>query len=132
MTRRSWLWTTVLVLLGLSVALNVFMIGYAARGLREGAAARTLIENAASIYPPVVRQEFRAVMRENRPRTFAALRDLHAARIALATAVKASPLDEAAVQAAMKNARDATTNLQAVMQDYLLTALKRARENPAS
>ncbi|MBZ9857417.1 periplasmic heavy metal sensor [Mesorhizobium sp. CA13] len=132
MTRRSSLWAAVLVLLGLSIALNVFMVGYAARGLRNSAAAGMLIENVASIYPPEVRREFRAVMRENRPRTFAALRDLRTARAALAAAVKASPLDEPAVQAAMEKVRDATGNLQGVMQDYLLTALKRTRERPAS
>lgn len=131
MIRRSWFWTTILVLLGLSVALNVFMVGYAVRGVREGA-ARTLIENAAGIYSPEVRQEFRVVMRENRPRTFTALRDLRTARADLANAVKTSPSDEAAVRAAMKNVRDATTNLQAMMQDYLMTALKRTTAKPAS
>ena len=48
MTRRSWIWTAVLVLLGLSLALNAFMVGYAAHGLREGAAARSLIESVAN------------------------------------------------------------------------------------
>lgn len=131
MIRRSWFWTTILVLLGLSVALNVFMVGYAVRGVREEA-ARTLIENAAGIYSPEVRQEFRVVMRENRLRTFTALRDLRTARADLANAVKTSPSDEAAVRAAMKNVRDATTNLQAMMQDYLMTALKRTTAKPAS
>ena len=131
MTRRS-IWTLVLILLGLSVALNVFLIGYAAHGLREAASARSLVENVASIYPPDVRQEFRAVMRENRPRTFAALRDLHRARTNLAARIAASPFDEVAVQAAMKDVREATDNLQAVIQDYLLTALKRSKSKSAS
>lgn len=131
MTRRS-IWTVVLILLGLSVALNVFLIGYAAHGLREGASARSLVENVASIYPPDVRQEFRSAMRENRPRTFAALRDLRRARTSLAAKIAASPFDEVAVQAAMKDVRDATDNLQAVIQDYLLTALKRSKSKSAS
>jgi len=131
MIRRS-IWTVVLILLGLSVALNVFLIGYAAHGLRESASARSLVENVASIYPPDVRQEFRGVMRENRPRTFAALRDLRRARSNLAATIAASPLDEVAVQAAMKGVRDATDNLQAVVQDYLLTALKRSKSKSAS
>lgn len=132
MTRRSWIWTAVLVLLGLSLALNAFMVGYVAHGLREGAAARSLIESVASIYPPEVRQEFRAVMRENRPRTFAALRELRAARKDLAAAINASSFDPAAVENAMKNVRTATDNLQAAMQGYLLTALKRVKEKPGS
>lgn len=130
MTRRS-IWTVVLILLGLSVALNVFLIGYAAHGLREAASARSLVENAAGIYPPDVRQEFRMVMRENRPRTFAALRDLRRARSNLAARIAASPFDEVAVQAAMKDVRDATGNLQAIIQDYLLTALKRSKSKSA-
>ena len=130
MIRRS-IWTVVLILLGLSVALNVFLIGYAAHGLREGASARSLVENVASIYPPDVRQEFRGVMRENRTRTFAALRDLRRARSNLAATIAASPFDEVAVQAAMKDVRDATGNLQAIIQDYLLTALKRSKSKSA-
>jgi uncharacterized membrane protein len=128
MTRRSSL-TAILILLGLSVALNVFMIGYAVHGLREATSAGNLVENVASIYPPEVRQEFRSVMRENRVRTFAALRELRRTRTSLAAAVAASPYDENAVRDAMKNVRDATENLQAVIQDYLLTALKRSK-NP--
>ncbi|KAA0685357.1 hypothetical protein DTW90_35320 [Neorhizobium sp. P12A] len=131
MTRRS-IWTVVLILFGLSVALNVFLVGYAAHGLREGASAGSLVDSVASIYPPDVRQEFRRVMRENRPRTFAALRDLRRARAGLASAMAASPLDEAAVQASMKEVRDSTDNLQAVIQDYLLTALKRSKSKSAS
>lgn len=131
MTRRS-IWTGVLILLGLSVALNVFLIGYVAHGLREGASARNFVENVASIYPPDVRQEFRSVIRENRPRTFAALRDLRRARSGLAAAIAVSPLDEVAVQVAMKDVRDATDNLQVVIQDYLLTALKRSKNRSAS
>ena len=125
MTRRSWIQIALLALLGLSIALNVFMIGFAAHGLRGAGAGRALINEIASIYPPQVRKEFRVVLRENRPRTFAALRDLRTARAGLATAMNVSPVDEAAVRTAMKNVRDATANLQATIQDYLLTALKR-------
>jgi uncharacterized membrane protein len=122
----------VVIGLGLSVALNIFLIGYAAHGLREGAAARNLVENVASIYPPDVRQEFRSVMRENRSRTLTALRDLRRARTNLAATIAASDYDEAAVRAAMKDVRDVTDNLQAVIQDYLLTALKRSKSKSAS
>lgn len=131
MTRRS-IWMVVLTLLGLSVALNVFLIGYTAHGLRERASAGSLVENAASIYPPEARQEFRSVMRENRPRTLAALRDLRHARNDLAAAIAASPFDEVAVQAAMKDVRAATNNLQAAIQDYLLTALKNSKSKSGS
>jgi uncharacterized membrane protein len=130
-TKHSWLWTATLVLLALSLAANFFLIGYLAHGLRQGAAARGLIAEIAGAYSPEVRKEFRSVMRDNRPRTFAALSDLRAARARLAAAEKASPFDEAAVKEAMAAVRTATTNLQATVQDYLLTALKTVNAKPA-
>ena len=132
MTRRSWLWTATLLLLGLSLAGNFFLIGYAAHGLRQGAAARVLINEIAGGYSPEVRKEFRSIRRANRPRTLAALRELRAARANLAAAQQATPFDEAAVKDAMAAVRTATTNLQATMQDYLLTALKNVKAKPAT
>ncbi|SDA89449.1 periplasmic heavy metal sensor [Mesorhizobium qingshengii] len=129
--RRSWLWTATLVLLALSLAVNFFLVGYAMHGLRQGAAARVLLSEIASSYPPEVRKEFRGVLRENRARTFQALRELRTARANLAAAQKATPFDEAAVKDAMAAVRTATTNLQATMQDYLLTALKTVNAKPA-
>ena len=122
--RRSWLWTATLVLLALSLAVNFFLVGYAMHGLRQGAAARVLLSEIASTYPPEVRKEFRGVLRDNRARTFQALRELRTARANLAAAQKAKPFDEAAVKDAMAAVRTATTSLQATMQVYLLTALK--------
>ena len=132
MTKRSWIWAAVLVLLGLSLALNFFFIGYAAHGLRQAAGARGLIAEIAGAYSPEVRMEFRSVMRDNRERTFAALRDLREARANLAAAEKAKPFDEAAVKQAMAAVRTATTNLQATVQDYLLTAIRNVNARPAA
>ncbi|WP_256754619.1 periplasmic heavy metal sensor [Mesorhizobium sp. Mes31] len=130
--RRSWLWTATLVLLALSLAVNFFLVGYAMHGLRQGAAARVLLSEIASTYPPEVRKEFRGVLRDNRARTFQALRELRTARANLAAAQKAKPFDEAAVKDAMAAVRTATTSLQATMQDYLLTALKNVNAKSAS
>ncbi|TJW38853.1 MAG: periplasmic heavy metal sensor [Mesorhizobium sp.] len=130
--KRSWIWTTTLVLLGLSLALNFFLIGYAAHGLRQGAAGPMLIAEMAGAYPPEVRKEFRGILRENRPRTLSALAEVRAARARLAAAEKASPFDEAAVKDAMAAVRTATTNLQATMQDYLLTAMRNVKAKPAA
>jgi uncharacterized membrane protein len=130
--RRSWLWTATLVLLALSLAVNFFLVGYAMHGLRQGAAARVLLSEIASTYPPEVRKEFRGVLRDNRARTFQALRELRTARANLAAAQKAKPFDEAVVKAAMAAVRTATTSLQATMQDYLLTALKNVNAKSAS
>lgn len=54
------------------------------------------------------------------------------ARTNLAAAQQASPFDEAAVKDAMAAVHTATTNLQATMQDYLLTALKNVKAKPAA
>ena len=129
--KRSWIWTATLVLLALSLAVNFFLVGYAMHGLRQGAAARVLLSEIASTYPPEVRKEFRGVLRDNRARTFQALRELRGARANLAAAQTAKPFDEAAVKDAMAAVRSATTNLQATMQDYLLTALKNVNAKPA-
>ncbi|RWF43227.1 MAG: periplasmic heavy metal sensor [Mesorhizobium sp.] len=130
MTGRSWIWAAVLVVLALSLALNFFFIGYAAHGLRQAAVGRGLLAEVAGAYSPEVRKEFRAVMRDNRGRTFEALRQLRAARADLA-AEKAQPFDEGAVRQAMAAVRAATTNLQATVQDYLLAAMKNVNAKPA-
>ena len=130
--KRPWIWTATLVLLALSLAVNFFLVGYAMHGLRQGAAARVLLSEIAGSYPPEVRKEFRGILRDNRSRTFQALRDLRSARANLAAAQTAKPFDEAAVKDAMAAVRSATTNLQATMQDYLLTALKNVNAKPAA
>lgn len=130
--KRSWIWTATLVLLALSLAFNFFLVGYAMHGLRQGAATRVLLSEIASSYPPEVRKEFRGILRDNRARTFQALRDLRSARATLAAAQTAKPFDETAAKDAMAAVRSATTNLQATMQDYLLTALKNVNARPAA
>jgi uncharacterized membrane protein len=131
LTRRSLIWTATLVLLGLSLAGNFFLLGYAAHGRPDGA-GRVLMTEIARAYPPEVRKEFRSIRRANRPRTMAALHELRMARAKLAAAQQASPFDEAAVKDAMTAVRTATTNLQATMQEYLLTALKNIKTKPAA
>ena len=130
--KRPWIWTATLVLLALSLAVNFFLVGYALHGLRQGVAARALISEIAASYPPEVRKEFRGVLRDNRARTFQALRDLRTARANLAAAQKVTPFDEVAVKGAMTAVRTATSSLQATMQDYLLTALKTVNAKPVS
>ncbi|WP_246674796.1 periplasmic heavy metal sensor [Mesorhizobium sp. B4-1-3] len=97
--------------LALSLALNFFFIGYATHRLRQAAVARGLLAEVAGAYSPEVRKKFHAVMRDNRGRTFEALRQLRAARADLAAAEKERPFDEAAVRQAMGTVRPATTNL---------------------
>ncbi|WP_342586956.1 periplasmic heavy metal sensor [Mesorhizobium wenxiniae] len=97
-------------------------------------AARPAVSPArtATRFLPEVRKEFRSIRLANRPRTLAGLRELRMARANPAAAQQASPFDEAAMKDAMAAVRTATTNLQATMQDYLLTALENVKAKPAA
>jgi uncharacterized membrane protein len=128
-TRRSWIQLAVLVALALSLVANFFLVGATLSGAGGALGSRLMTNDVGSAYPEDVRTEFRRIMRENRSRTFGALRDLRKARENLAAATKASPLDERQVVAAMQDVRDATTALQTLVQENLLVALKRVRKN---
>lgn len=127
MRRRSWPQLALVAVLVLSVLANVFLLGYAARNMGAGPDAGILAQSVGGAYPAEVRAEFRNLLRENRPRTVEALRDLREARQNLATAANAVPFDEAEVERAMQDVRAATETLQRLMQEFLLEALKRTR-----
>lgn len=127
MRRRSWSQLALVALLALSVLANVFLLGFAARNIGAGADTGVLVESVGGAYPAEVRAEFRDLLRENRPRTVAALRDLRQARQNLATAANTTPFDEAEIERAMQDVRAATETLQRLMQEFLLEALKRTR-----
>jgi uncharacterized membrane protein len=116
------------VLLGLSVVTNFFLLGFIARGGGgEAPGVRFMINQLGGAYPQEVRAEFRKIMREQRPRTRAALGELRAARQKLAAAANAQPFDDKAVDEAMRGVREATTGLQQLIQEYLLTALRNVK-----
>ncbi len=129
MTRRSWLQIALVAALALSVIANFFLLGYVAKQSRAGlgSGAGRVAEALVRAYPEDVRAEFRRLLRENRPRTVAALRDLRQARRALADAASATPYAEADVEQAMTRVRAATDALQEMMQGLLLEALRNAR-----
>jgi uncharacterized membrane protein len=127
LTRRGWFQLVLVVLLGLSVITNFFLLGVVARGGGEAPGLRFVVNQLAGAYPPEVRTEFRRVMREERAKTFAALRELRAARGRMTEAANTTPYDEKAVEEAMKGVREATSNLQELIQEYLLTALRNVR-----
>jgi uncharacterized membrane protein len=129
MTRRSWLQIALVVGLAVSVLANVFMLGFIAKTWRTGLGAGPVVETFVRAYPDDVRAEFRRLLRENRARTFAALRELRQARRALADASGATPYVEADVLRAMERVRTAMDGLQAMMQDLLLEALRNTRRS---
>lgn len=127
MTRRSLLQLLLVVALAVSVVANFFMLGVVVKTLRTGAGGGVVAEALVRAYPVEVRTEFRRLLRENRARTFAALRELRQARRSLAEASSATPYNEAAVQQAMERVRTATDDLQGMMQGLLLEALRNTK-----
>jgi uncharacterized membrane protein len=76
--------------------------------------------------PPPIKQEFNAVLRENRESYRAPLRALGAARRAMFAAAAARPYDRTAVQAAMERVRTASADMQIAGQALLLQAFDNA------
>ncbi|MCX7304984.1 MAG: periplasmic heavy metal sensor [Hyphomicrobiales bacterium] len=128
MTQRSWLQIGLVAALALSVLANFFLAGYLARHHRAGIGGGTVAEALVRAYPEDVRKEFRKLLRENRSRTFAAVRALLQARRALADAAGATPYIQADVEKAMAGVRASTEALQAMMQRLLLEALRNTRQ----
>lgn len=131
MKRFSWLRTLLFALFAASLVGNFFSLGYALKSQLDAPAMSILAESAFSAYPDEVRSEFRRLLRENRPRTVAALGKLREARRELASVAGSSPLNEADVTKAMTDVRNATDALQRLMQDLFLEAL-RSRERTRS
>jgi uncharacterized membrane protein len=128
MTRRSWLQILLVAALAISVITNFFLLGFIVKTQRSGLGGGIVAEALVRAYPQEVRSEFRRLLRENRARTFAALRDLRNARRGLAEASGATPYAEADVERAMERVRAATDALQRMMQGLLLEALRNTRQ----
>lgn len=124
MIARRWSRVLLVAALAASLVANVFFFGYAVRGQQEFVGASPIAENVLTDYPAEVRSEFRRILRENRDRALAAVRELREARSAMAAAANASPFDEAALRSAMTRVRSRTDALQALIQDFLVDALK--------
>jgi len=127
MTRRSMLQLFLFSALVVSLVANVFLLGFVARTADQLPAASILPENPGRAYPAEVRAEFRKLLRENRTRTRASIADLRRARDAVTTALQAEPLETAEVEQAMQEVRRATGELQRLMQEFLVDAVRRSR-----
>ncbi len=129
MKHRSWLQIFLVAALAVSVVANFFLAGYVVKQHRlgfgggPGAVAEALVRS----YPEEVRAEFRRLLREKRPVTFGALRELRQARRALADAASATPYVQADVEQAMTRVRTATDALLEMVQGLLLEALRNTR-----
>jgi uncharacterized membrane protein len=109
-------------LLANAVVLGLFLRFGEMRGLMNGGGG------GFADLPPEIRQEFRAVLRDNRGALRASLRELGQARRAMFDAAAARPYDRAAVEAAMERVRVASAALQVAGQEVLLKAFDRAAD----
>lgn len=132
MKRFSWLRALLFAVFAASLVGNFFSLRYVVKSQRDAPAMSILAESAFSAYPDEVRSEFRRLLRENRPRTVAALGKLREARRELASVAGSSPLNEADVTKAMTDVRNATDALQRLMQDLLLEALRSTERTRSS
>jgi uncharacterized membrane protein len=107
-----------------AVVLGVFLRAGEMRGIINGGGG------GFANLPPEVKQEFRAVLRENRGALQGPLRDLGQARRAMFDAAAARPYDRAAVQAAMERVRTASADVQRAGQVLLLQAFDNAAAGP--
>lgn len=131
MKRFTWPRLLLLAFFIASLLGNFFSLGYVFKRDRDVPAISILAEGAFSAYPDDVRTEFRRLMRENRKQTVQALRQLREARRELASA-SALPLKEVEVGKAMADVREATDELQRLMQGLLLEALRATERGRAS
>jgi uncharacterized membrane protein len=130
MKRLNWTQFFVIAVLAVSLVANFFLMGVIAKSMRDGptpAAAGQVLTGALlrtlETYPPEVRVQFRALLRENRATTQSLRREARDARQALLAATQAQPFNEPAARAAAERARIATGALQAHLQDLFIDAL---------
>lgn len=117
MSRRGWLW----VLLGVSVAANLFLVGLWAGGrYMDGDHVRSGRREPAAMaeLPPSTREALRAAVREARPDKQAA----REARREAARIVAAQSFDRAAAEAALRRSRDLNAAARARTDRALLDA----------
>ncbi|MBB4065443.1 periplasmic heavy metal sensor [Gellertiella hungarica] len=117
------------VLLGLSLAGNFFLLGYVLKVQRDEPVRSMLADRPLGGYSEDVRREFRRLLKENRVETARALRALREARRDLSASAGATPVREDEVREAMARVRRATDELQRLMQDLLLEALRAKDRN---
>ncbi|MBS7705011.1 putative membrane protein [Chelatococcus asaccharovorans] len=129
MKQRPWMRPLLAGVLLVSLVMNFFLLGFVLKDRWGARGTNILVEGVAASYSEDIRREFRRVLGENRQRTAAAIQDLRTARRELAATAGKSPFDEAEVKRAMAKVRTSTDALQALLQDFLLEALRRARHS---
>ncbi len=139
MTIRSPLAIVLLVALGLSLAVNLVIAGYAVARFaapRQAVLIEQLVALGTRAFPPEIRRAVvaEALGRGTELRT--AIAGFREARQKVLAAMKAEPYDQGALDAAFGEVRDKLTALQILGQDIVSAAMRtvtpeaRAKINP--
>ncbi|MCQ8784199.1 periplasmic heavy metal sensor [Mangrovibrevibacter kandeliae] len=120
---RRWLIPALLVL---SLAVNVFTIGFGFARYWPGHTLAALGADAIDSYPRSMRKELWREVRMNRDEIHAELARLNAARAAMREAISATPYDAARARAAADDVQRITAEIQEKLQAHILAAAGRA------
>lgn len=126
--RGKWAASLVVVLV-LSLALNLFVAGFAAsrwHGPGRSGAIEHMIGAFVTRMPRELRHLVRDELHDVKPELRREFGDLMQARQRMFSLMRAEPLDDAALEAAMSDVRRELNDVQAVGQQAVLAAIKRA------
>ena len=124
MSARRLNWVLAAILAAMTVF--AFLSSGAAAWMWRNPGAVMAMRQAVELYPAPLRRAMRAELAANRGEVSEEVARLDEARRRMFELMRADPLDEEAIRAAMKDVRDAVTDLQAVGQEHLLAVMRKA------
>ncbi|GAB4352832.1 MAG: hypothetical protein Kow0026_10630 [Oricola sp.] len=124
MTARRLNWVLAIILVPMTVL--AFLSAGAAVWMWRNPGAVMVVRQTVETYPAPLRKALRAEFRASRADVADDVARLDAARRRVLELLKADPLDEDAVRAAMAEVRTAVSDLQAVGQEHLLKVMRAA------
>lgn len=116
----------VLLAILVPVTILAFLSAGAAMWMWRNPGAVVAVRQAVDVYPPVIRRAIRAEFEASRGDVAADTARIDRARARLFELLRAEPLDEDAIRAAMTEVREAVSDLQALGQERLLDVMRRA------
>ena len=116
----------VLAVILAAMTVFAFLSAGAAAWMWRNPGAVMAVRQAVELYPAPLRRAIRAELAANRGEMTEDVAGIDAARRRMFELMRADPLDEEAIRAAMKDVRDAVTAVQAVGQEHLLEVMRKA------
>ena len=115
-----------LVAILIPLAIFAFLSAGAAAWMWRNPGAVLAVRQAVETYPAPLRRAIRAEYAASRGTVIDDVARVDAARKRMFELMRADPLDEDAISAAMAEVRDSVSNLQAIGQDHLLKVMREA------